>query len=105
VPLASLRRALEAALAIALTAGLDPHQRIDNRVVGLGRGSRSESGGVDVAPLTSLLTGTGEMDAALVHDKVSWETLLLEEGGERGGVVGLIPRVASTQCSSRRRWR
>ena len=78
---------------IALTTGLDPDDAIHNSVVRLSSRDLAEAG-LDIAPLAPLSSGTQESHTALVDDEVGWETLGLEEGGERGGVVGLIPRVA-----------
>ena len=51
-PLSSLCGSSHTALAVALSAGLDPDKCVDDSVVGLGGGNRTESGGLDVAPLT-----------------------------------------------------
>jgi len=59
-PLASLRGAGHAALAVALTTGLDPHEGIDDGVVGLGGGSRAEAGGLDIAPLAPIQQVSGQ---------------------------------------------
>lgn len=91
-PVAGAGSALHAALAIRLTTGLDPDNGVNDGVVGLGGGDLTEAG-LDVAPLTPLLAGAQETNAALVDDEVGGETLSLKEGSQRGGVVGLVPRV------------
>lgn len=54
VPMAGAGSVEVAALAIRLTAGLDPDNGVNDGVVGVGGGSGSESGGGNVAPLTPI---------------------------------------------------
>lgn len=54
MPRASFRSTSVTALAITLTARLDPDESINNGVIGVRGGSRSEPGGSNVAPLTPI---------------------------------------------------
>lgn len=51
-PLTSPRCTFHAALTVALTAGLDPDNTVDERVVDSGTGLNAEPGGSHVAPFT-----------------------------------------------------
>lgn len=51
-PLTSLRRTLQTALTVALTAGLDPDDTVDERVVHSCTGLNAEPSGSHIAPFT-----------------------------------------------------
>ena len=83
--------ALQTASSVTLTRWLDPGEAVNVGIL-LARGlGLAEAGGRDIAPLTPLRTGTGEVDTALVNDEARGQTLLLELGGEGGRVMVLIP--------------
>lgn len=76
--------------AVALATGLDPHQRISQRVARLSRRPYSKSGAFDVAPVAPLLTQARDTVAARVDDGVVGHAGLLQGRPEDVDVELLI---------------
>ncbi|TLS30183.1 hypothetical protein PpBr36_03865 [Pyricularia pennisetigena] len=89
-PSSSARGALHAALAVRLTTGLDPDDTVDVGVLNRRAGGDAEARRLDVAPLSPLLAGAGQVDAALVDEEARRQALGLEVRGERQCVVRLV---------------
>jgi hypothetical protein len=75
---------------IAFTSGLDPNDSIDVRVTGGGGGADTETGSLDVAPVTPLGTDVLDTRATQIDDEVSGEAIGGELGAEGVDVVGLV---------------
>lgn len=68
---------------VRLTSGLDPHDRVDQRVARARRRPDTEPSAEDVAPVTPLPADVLHARTALVHDEVRRESLLREKRSER----------------------
>lgn len=78
--------------AVALTAGLDPHEGVEELGGRVGGGPDAEAGVLDVAPVAPAEAAGGlGAGAALVDDEVRGEGGGLEVGGEGGVELGLVP--------------
>jgi hypothetical protein len=110
VPGTSLRRRLESVVlatervvagsrgitrTVRLTTGLNPDERVDERRAGVGGRADTETGAVDVAPVTPLEAQTGDAVAGSVDDGLAGHTggleLRRDELDEQLLVLGLVP--------------
>lgn len=92
-PGARIGRALDAAGAVTLTAGLDPDNAVHVRVLRLRRRGLPESS-LDVAPLPPLGAGALDGHTALVDDKAGGKSFGLEVRDQGEGIVALVEGVA-----------
>ena len=76
--------------AVTLTSGLDPDDGVDERRAGAGCWAGTEASALDVAPVTPLLTETGDGIAASVDDGVVGEASRLQGSRELGDVRLLV---------------
>lgn len=74
------RRAV--ACSVALSSRLDPDDGINQRVAGVRSGLSTESGALDVAPVTPGGTNVLYTGTALVDDELGGETSGVNDGGE-----------------------
>lgn len=80
---------------IGLTTGLDPDERVDEGATSAGRGANTETGTLDVAPVTPLLAESLDGVTAGIDDGLAGHASLLELGREELDVLllvlGLVP--------------
>ena len=75
---------------VTFTSGLDPDDGVNEAGDGAGGGASSETGTLDVAPVTPLLTDVLDTRAPLVNDEVSRETALRQHGCKGLNVEELV---------------
>ncbi len=75
---------------VRLSTGLDPDESIDEGVTGASRGSDTEPGSVDIAPVTPGGAETLDGITSGIDDGVGGHATLLEERGEGVNVALLI---------------
>jgi hypothetical protein len=78
---------------VGLATGLDPHKRINKSVAGLAGRTHTETGALDVAPVTPLLAEASNTVARGVDDGLSWHAGRFELGGDHGDVKLLVLRL------------
>ena len=80
---------------VRLTTGLNPDEGVDERVAGGASGADTETGTLDVAPVTPLLAEASDGVAASIDDGLAGHAGALELGGEQSHVLllvlGLVP--------------